>query len=253
MLLLALALGLLIGLPQIIPTLRYYPKSIRAQASYRDKVAIGKVGWRGLWCGLFNPLTVGQVDGVFYPEMCASIGLIGLFCALFSQSWHQWMAFYLFLLLATGSWLFRLLSPFMLRIPARWMYFVGVTLAFMAVDGAYQLNLPPILLLLQAAYLLVFHVELWPMREFTQRWERPSWAFREARIDRFPCRTGYIHHLKTLGYSGGSMLKAMARFRGITDPNGESDWDGSRMRKEDLAWWKEGHTWQEMEARYGER
>ena len=42
----------------------------------------------------------------------------------------------------------------------------------------------------------------------------------------FPLSTGYIHGFKTCGYTGGMMLKKMAKVRNITNPNGESahDW-----------------------------
>ena len=85
MLLLAIALGILIGLPQIIPTLRYLPKSVRSGRGWRDKCRIGNMPLAHLSTLLTGP-KVGQVDGVFYPEMCIYVGITCALLAPFSTS-----------------------------------------------------------------------------------------------------------------------------------------------------------------------
>ena len=248
MLILATALGLLIGLPQLWLTLMYYPKSIRANQSSQDKVKIGCVDIRALFLGLFRPDFRGRVNGVFYPEVCASIGPAILLIP-WCTSWHQWLALAGFLLLSAGGTIFRLFSPVMLRIPARWMYWVNLTLVFMAVDGLYHAGVPPVFILLHAGYLVLVHSRLWPMHPFVQRIERPSRAFSKPYTTLFqepwrvsglsyPMRTGHVTHTRTLGYTGGAQLTSMARFRRDADPNGSGlhDWFQSDNTQEEANW-----------------
>lgn len=249
MLLLALALGFLISLPQLLPALRYYPHSIRSGKTAEEKQALGNVPLNALWWGLVWPTRLeqeGQVDGVFYPEVVASIGLPALLLACLGSSPFWWAVCLLSLLLAMGKHtpLFRWTAPLHLRIPARYVYFVGLSLAFLSIEGfsslsnylnSYQLA---ILLALQCASLLT-HASLWPMGRWVQRWDRPSRADRHPLVSYlrsspsgrisglpYPLRTGQLHQLHTLGYNGGSQARWMATLRGDENPNGSGghDW-----------------------------
>lgn len=250
MLILALSLGFLLSAVQWIPSLLYYKKSIRSGKSYQQKAEIGKVGIRELFLGIFRPDYRALVNGVFYPEICASVGL-GIFFAFFSTSRHQWIALSVFSTLAAGRWLFKILNPVMLRIPARWMYFVGLTLSFMAVDGFSRSGHQPLVLCLQGMFLVLVHSQLWPMTPFVQMRESPSRAmlsdlslFLYKNLDGmriaglpFPLTTGQLIHAKSLGYNGGSQLKAMAEFRLDRNPNGSGDHAGNYLFEPDLVWY----------------
>ena len=236
-LILAYALGLLIALPQLIPALRYFPKSIRNGSSTQDKASIGSVPVLRLLKGLVTTRTHDQVDGVFYPEACGYVGVIGLLAALFSPSWHQWVLVIVAGVLTLGrrTPVFRWCAPLMLRIPARMVYFVGFGLVFMAVSGLATLHLTQqallVICLLQAWDLCMNTSRLWPMEPFVQRWERPSKAlahpvvaFLKKNLGNhrvsglpFPLTTGQLCQFRSLGYNGGSGLKSMATLRGTLD------------------------------------
>ena len=262
MLVLALLIGLLIGGIQILQTASYYPKSIRSGKSYAQLTEIGKVSPLQFLRGLLRPLPVRMVDGLFSPEITASVGITGLLMASLTRDVRLWGLLAVFILLATGGWLFRLTARVQLRLPARWTYFAGLTLAVMSTLGFSQVSLlspwRPILMWSQVLYLLLIHPRLWPMEPFVQRWERPSQACRghatlaTRRVQGlpYPCTTGQIHHIRTLGYNGGSQLKAMAWLRGDTNPNGSGDHFGRNMAPDKLAWWLQQDSWQAMEDAY---
>lgn len=256
--------GILIGaslsLPQIWLAVKYYPKSVRSGKSAGDKTSIGCINLKMLLEGAF-PGSVTMGDSVFSTEYTYSVGILGLMLAVLSPPWLLCLTA-LFYLLASGTALYSILSPFMLRIPARWTYFMGVCLAIGAVYGFREM--PPkwqaVILLLQAWNLCITHSHLWPMQPFCQRTERPSHAFGEwknlpvpHRIPLpYPVTTGQIHHQPTLGYCGGAALQAMSILHGNTDPNGCADHSGSNMSAEDYKWWTTGQkTWADLEARYG--
>ena len=265
MLTLAILLGLLIGGIQILQAVSYYPKSIRAGKTYAQLTEIGKVSPLQFLRGLLRPLPIRMVDGLFSPEITASVGITGLLMASLTRDVRLWGLLAVFILLATGGWLFRLTMRVQLRLPARWTYFAGLTLAVMATLGFHQVSLlspwRPILLWSQVAYLLLIHPRLWPMEPFVQRWERPSQACRghdsltAKRVQGlpYPCTTGQIHHIRTLGYNGGSQLKAMAWLRGDTNPNGSGDHFGRNMDKDKLAWWLQQDSWKALEEAYEQR
>lgn len=264
-LLLSAALAALVGWPQLAATASYMPRCVRSHSTYASKVDKGKVSLPGWFLGICRPGWRGQVDGVFYPEVCASVGIL-LPLVLLCEDLRLWGILGAFLALSRGGRLFRLFHKVMLRIPARWMYFVNLTLVFLGIQGAYVLTqfmpeLTNLLLLLQAWFLVTLHSRLWPMSPFVQRWEKPSKAFGkwddklpvpQRLILPYPIRTGQIHHQKTIGYCGGSALQAMASFR-RAGPNGIETNDISRMTQEELDWWMSGiPTWADLERRrYG--
>lgn len=180
-----------------------------------------------------------QIDGVFFPEMSMYAGLLTPLLALFTSSWHQWAALILFTCLAMGrrTPLFRLTHFLWGRIPARFCYFIQLTVCFMAIDGLYQLNLPVQLqwgiLLLTCLDLCLTNSHLWPMEPYVERWDKPQSAYwtplmqylssKEGIIGGlpFPNRTGQIQSIHPIPYAGGMSLKSTHTQLGITDPNGE--------------------------------
>ena len=237
-----LSIGLVIALPQIIPALRYYPRSIRARQSAAAKQAIGSIPLKDQLqraVGLHMP---DPVDGVFGPELCTFVGFPGFLCALLApwSGWHLLLAVGALLAMGRHTPLFGLTHRVHLRIPARYCYLVNVALGFLAVAGFQQLPVAyqPLVLLLQAWHLVMVLPRLWPMRPFVQRGERPSRAFStplakaltgvKGRVSGlpYPLRTGQLTRTPTLGYCGGSASQALVAFRGET-PTGGHDWFGS--------------------------
>ena len=257
--LLAYTVGLALAWPQLRETWAYLPKSIRAHQTWQDKSAIGNISpWRFLK-GLLTTRLHDQPDGVFYPEACCYVGLLGLMFACYSSSAHQWLLLVTAIVLACGRLTpcFRWCAPFMLRIPARMVYFANLALVFMAVSGLsrfqFDNRLTMVIVILQSWDLLMNTSRLWPML-YTQRWERPSKSFNtplmaylkaqpgDFRVSGmpFPNTTGQLHQIKSLGYNGGAGLAAMARFRGTAgNPYGVGghDWFSTREDGPDLNWW----------------
>ena len=240
---LALLLTGLIGLPQVWHTIRYYPTSVRRSQGASEKMAIGNITLRGLFWGLVWPRRLdrqGQVDGVFFPEVIASIGLPGLLLAFWGGVNGFWWALACFsTMLAMGKRtpFFRMTHKLHLRNPARYCYFVGLALAMLAIEGFQKLpttNLQMLVLLAQAVSLILAHSSLVPMTPYVQRWERPERAFNPPMVMYlrshlgahrvsglpYPLRTGQIHGFQTLGYNGASQPRWMAAFRG----EGAHDW-----------------------------
>jgi len=260
---------------QIALTRWYLPKSIRSGKSYADKTRLGKIPFSASLRGLVCPRWRGQVDGVFHHEIVAYVGAGGLIMALLSRDAVLWGVCFALLLLSRGGRLFRALSPIMMRIPARWLYFVAVTLTFMAVVTLTTLPLPwiKVLVLLQCWDLIMNTSQFMTIEPFSQRWERPSEVFNSPLVDflkenlgqhrisglPYPLRTGQLHGFKTLGYNGGAQLKAMAAFRYDSNPDGSGahswfdlyyqeadtrlDWYGVKYlftyRRLNPQWWRE--------------
>ena len=252
--LLAYSVGGLIASPQIMRTLHYYPKSIRSKTTSSDKQRIGSIPAFRLFKSMFLPGLRDQADGVFYPEATLYIGIVGVVAAFFSHSWHHWLLWVVSFLMAMGrrTPLFGWLSPLMMRVPARWCYFASLSLAFMAVSGLSQLTdyrLMNVLILIQSLDLCLNTSSLWPMEPYTQRWERPSRVFSKPYLSLFqepwrvsglpfPMRTGYVNHIRTLGYTGGGQLTAMAGFRHDENPDGSGlhDWFQSENSQGEANW-----------------
>lgn len=237
----ALALGLVIASPQIWYALRYYPHSIRSGKTAQQKMELGNIP---LWVQLRNACwpSVEPVDGVFGPEACTFIGLPALCLVPFAGHSFWWIPLVIAMSLAMGKHfpLFRWTHYFHLRIPARYCYFVGLSLAMNSLEGCRHLTEhgQRFMLLAQGVSLLWLLPRLWPMLPYVQRWERPSRAFgtpvarflfgEGSRVSGlpYPLRTGQVNQIHTLGYNGGSQAKWMAKFRNDPNPNGSGahDW-----------------------------
>ena len=260
MLVLALGLGFLIASPQLWTAWWYYPRSIRSGKTAVQKMDIGNIPLSRMLRNLVAP-TVEPVDGVFGPEAMTFIGIPALSCTFFSGGSWWWVVAGLSAVLAAGCHtpVFRWTHRVHLRCPARYTYFVGLSLAFLAVEGFRHLptKTQGLVLLLQSLSLLLTLPRLWPMLPYVQRWERPSRAL-DTPLTRFlsepkqtgrvsglpyPLRTGQVNRIQTLGYNGGSQARWMAAFRQDTNPNGSGahDWfalneDGKRLDRYGVRW-----------------
>lgn len=216
------ALGVLIGLPQIIPFLRYLPKTIRKATSEKVEVKFFEKSWY--------------------------IGILPVILALFSTS-RIWPLFILSLVMSRGYF-----GKYLPRVPERWLVLTQFSLGWMAVSGLYKLHLSvdqiALLLFIQGFDLYWHNKSLIPTLPYAELYNRPSRAFKtqlttfleshlkpDERVSGlpYPLFTGIINNIKTLGYCGGMQLKLMAKFRGDTDPNGAGAHDWFKLKGDDEA------------------
>lgn len=207
------AIGFAIGSIQLIPFLRYLPKTIRTNKKSEPEV--------GPW------------ETNFY------FGLIPIILLILNPQWR-----YLWLLAPiVGSYALRNYLP---RVYQRaWLLSAYVAVAF-------SLPLIPkriafLLLLLQGFDLWLHNHSLIPTRPYCELYRKPSSAFKGNRLVKyleshlgefrvsglpFPLFTGHINRFKTLGYSGGMQLKLMAKWRNDANPNGSGEHDYFRSNSD---------------------
>jgi len=267
LLILALLLGLVISIPQWVRALHYLPKSIRSD---RVDKHLGRAPLKATLMGLVAPRSSyfrGRVHGVHFPEIALYMGIPGLILALMNPNPWLWG-----LLLVSGLCAGGFLPRYPLRVPARFLYLVSLTLTLMSVEGLRRIGpfaaLLALIVLLQAWDLCTNASSLMPMEPFIQRWERPSKAYHNPMtrfLERqpgnfrvsglsYPNTTGQIQHIKTLGYNGGSQLKAMAKFRGDADPNGSGGFDWFSLGRDGpkLDWYgvKFAYTYRPLQGKW---
>lgn len=183
-------LGILFSLPQIIPFLFYFKKSVRWKEGIKSsfgRVPLGKL------VELILPLRPHKhTNDVFYMEMAMYMGCAFLFI-WFSGS-RFWYVLLFGLSVAAG-----LIRPWQ-RIPARALYIVTLSISILATDGLSKLGLNNdslwLIVLLQAV-LLLFNRDIYPCFPFTQWWRK------DHRLD----YTGYLSGVKLNDYRGAFSLK----------------------------------------------
>lgn len=179
-------LGLLIAIPQILPFLWYWPKSIRHKQTL-DK-QFGRVPlWRYLDF-IFPNRTQTTINGVFWPEMAMFCGLIPLLISNITLIW--------------GIAMLVSLTVQIQRIQARALYLLSFSMVMMALKD----NLPWWIVLLQA-FLLLQNSEIYPHFPFCQWWDRPSKLYKKHKEDQWPNWTGYLKEKFVKTYVGGFSLK----------------------------------------------
>lgn len=228
-------IGVLIGLPQLIPFLRYLPKTIRANR--HD--SIGKVPWWHAVSLIFPTPFRYSINAVGYWEMSYYIGIIPLLAIWHTTSMAVCLMAVVAYLLMLGAF-----SQYFPRIPARWCFTFQFSLIWAAVSGLSSLNLPDgvlaALCLIQAADLWLHNSPLLVNHPYAELYNKPSWAF-NTRLTRYlaahlkpgervsglpyPLFTGHLNSIQTLGYSGGMQLKLMARWRNDSNSNGSGGHD----------------------------
>lgn len=266
----SLAIGLLIASPQLWQSLRYWPLARRSHQGYQEKIAVGNASLRAIWYGIFLPRTTRWFDGVYYAEYCSYVGYTGLLVACLAplSLWHGILLVSILLAIGKHTPIFRWTHWFHLRIPARYCYFINLSLAMLALQGYIALSHAltetqlGMLLLLQAWDLAMNVGRLIPTDPYCQRWERPSQAFSDKPLIRYeneghkvsvyrvsglpyPLRTGQVNRMYTLGYNGGSQAQWMADLRGDPNPNGSGahDWFALEEDSSKLDWYGVGYAY----------
>jgi len=212
-----LLLGGLIGLVQVVPFLKYIPKTVKRMD---DKCQSPEVE-RRFYVGVTPLLLVyyGASATRIWPLLIVS----GLFALGLGKRWFP-------------------------RVHERWLVVVQFTLGWTAVSGLYTLHLANsvmVILLSVHVYDLYYHNKSCiPPRPWCELYQKPSWAF-NTRLTRYleenlgdnrvaglpwPLFTGLVNGFKTMGYQGSMQLKLMAKWRGTTGSHGIGD-----ISEDDLA------------------
>lgn len=230
--------GTVIGLPQLIPFIRYIPNTIRVNA--HDN--IGRVSWWNIMVELLCPQRL-SLSGVGYWEMAFYTGITPIvLCLLYPSTMLLLLSIIILLMMG-------LFSSFLPRIPARWSYSFQVILGLSAMAGLRQANLPRSVVLalcvLQALDLFVHNSPLLITHPYSELPNRPSFAFntkltryfgkhRDGKVSGlpYPLFTGHINQIRGLGYCGGMQTKEMAKLRGDDNPNGSGFHDWFRLRED---------------------
>jgi len=178
--------GLLIGLPQLLPFLWYWKKSVRSgEKSDRE---MGKLPWWKLKDLVWPTNNVATTNGVHYPEVAMYMGIAIIYA--FSSLWI--LCGVVAALICMG------LIPSIQRIPARSLYLLSFSLALCS-PREIQSNL----LVLQM-FLLLRNSSIYPSFPFSQWWDKPSKIYPKADY------TGYLTETKINDYRGGFCLKDAA-------------------------------------------
>lgn len=191
--------GLILGLPQLIPFLMYWPKSIRA-----NQVLDRNWGKVPLW--RFLDLLIpdhyhNSINGVFWPEMTMYVGLIPLIACWWSTS-RAWVT------LLIAFWGALGLIPSIQRIPARWLSLFSLSLIWMAINGLSHLSIPIWPLIIFQSWQLLINADIYPHFPFCQWWQKPSKFFRAHVCSKeWPYFTGYMFNHYHMWYKGGFCLK----------------------------------------------
>ena len=210
----AMAVGFLLASPQLIPFIKYLPKTIRKAKSAE--------------------LSCPSWERNFY------LGLIPIILLMINPQWR-----YLWLLTPIiGS---SLLRNFLPRIHQRaWILSSYLTIYFAL--SVLNPELVSYLILIQCLDLYIHNSSLIPTRPYCELYQKPSLSSKSrlimylkknlgsSRVSGLPWPhfTGQLHGLRTLGYSGGMQLKLMAKWRNDTDPNGGGKHDGSYLTDDQL-------------------
>ena len=181
-------IGSLLALPQIIPFLRYYPKSIRAKK--RPAPLWGKMPLKRFFVRLRWP----ENGMIHYPEYSFGVGICSV-VALFAPSWWWVVALYALL----GSQGLFVLD----RIPARFVYLVSFSL-IMASLYAIRDSIYIIPMIILQGFLLWKNRDIYPSFPFSQ-WCRKISEHKFVGKD-WPNNTGYMNEEHHHDYYGGFAL-----------------------------------------------
>lgn len=190
--------GIFIGLPQLIPFLWYWKKSVRDGQTVENQG--GSIGFKELLSRLYLPWD-SQIPskGIHYPEFACYMSLLPFF---FIRHWSWWL-----LPLAYSVLVLLGVLPSIQRIPARALYLLTFSITCLAVQGVQAWHLSGAIIILQA-WLLCRNADIYPSSPFSQWWNRPSRLYAK-RYDhtKWPFFTGYLWNGKTDGYRGAFRLK----------------------------------------------
>ena len=189
-------LGAILALPQIIPFLKYYPKSIRAKKKIDP--AWGRMPLKRFFFRLQWP----ENGMIHYPEYSFGVGIcipLALYHFLF-QHFVGWAIFTIIGFIGSQG-------VFVLdRIPARFVYLMSFSLVMGAVFALHSIRidylLPPLIVL--QFFLLWKNRDIYPSFPFSQWWKKIT----EHKFigKEWPNNTGYMTGEHHHDYFGGFSL-----------------------------------------------
>lgn len=183
--------GVVFALPQVIPFLRYYPKSIRAKRKVNPQW--GRMPIKRFFLSLRWP----ENGMIHYPEYSFGIGVCS-FVALFIIS--PWWIVALYALIGSQG-------VFILdRIPARFVYLLSFSLVMAsipALEFVIRHEFVPPLMILQG-FLLWKNRDIYPSFPFSQWWRKIDEHKFEGK--EWPNNTGYMNEEHHHDYYGGFAL-----------------------------------------------
>jgi hypothetical protein len=181
--------GALLVLPQFLPFLWYYPKSIRA-----NKRLDPNWGKMPLKRYLFH-LRWPENGMIHYPEYSFGIGLCLIFSCLRYTNWIL-LALYAF----CGTQGLFILD----RIPARFVYLVSFSLVMASLQTIALMNDILLALIVIQIFLLWKNRNIYPSFPFSQWWKKITELKYEG--NKWPNNTGYMNEEHHQNYYGGFSL-----------------------------------------------
>lgn len=179
--------GVIIALPQILPFLWYWPRSIRSKK--RPDPSFGRMPVKRYFLDLRFP----ENGMIHYPEYTFGIGLCGIL-AFFHPSF--WWIFALIGFIGSQGW-------FIIdRVPARWVYLVGISLIFCSLN-AIRDTIYALPMIVGQAFLLWKWRYQYPSFPFSQWWRREH----VYKGTDWPNNTGYMNNAGHQKYFGGFSLE----------------------------------------------
>lgn len=180
-------LGVIPALPQIVPFLWYWPRSIRHKNVLDEGMGVVKP-WKFIDL-VRRTNSVTPTGGAHYPETELYMG-IACFLIFTPDPW--WIVVAVCVGVACG-WL-----PKIQHIPCRVFYVLTLAITMLAC----QSNVQPWMIVLQA-YLLMRNAHIYPSFPFSQWWKEPSKLYGESPYDgSWPNVTGYLTNEKISDYKG---------------------------------------------------
>ena len=226
-------LAVLIALPQLWVTFRYYPTCVRVNQTAQEKQALGSIPLWQILKRMVSLQRLDWVDGVAPSETQCYPGVVLLVGAVLAPLswWHGVLGVALLLAMGRHTPLFRWTHRLHLRLPCRYLVLVNLTLILLGVSGWASLSLTTsqaaVVTLLGAWEMLVRFPSLSPTTPYCQRWMTPSEAMAMPVLQQvrdriglgrvmglpYPHRTGLLAQLRTLGYNGATRPRWMATLR----------------------------------------
>lgn len=211
-----IGIGLLIGSIQLIPFIKYLPKTIKK---------------------VHTSIQTPSYENNFYFGWTPMIVL-----------WLTFKVAYLSAYLWLG--VLFLIKDYLPRVHQRAYLLISYLLIYYFIFAIQTLSQSQLILILivQCADLYWHNRECIPARPFVELWEKPNRVF-NTKLTRFldtnlgnarvsglpyPLFTGLVNNFKTIGYCGSMQLKLMAKWRGDSDPNGSGHHDYFRGKEDEL-------------------
>jgi len=199
-------LGTLIALPQLIPFVGYFKRSVRVGQKVDRN--FGRLPWWRLTDLFILSRTQNHVNGVHYPEVAMYMGIAPLF--IFSLLFHQvpFPSFW-YLVLASSICLAIGILPSIQRIPARALYLLTLSISILSsasIELLYTVALKYLTFL--QCFLLLRNSSLYPSFPFSQWWDKPSRLYtKKPKMNNWPYITGYLEGRSVSEYRGAFALK----------------------------------------------